>query len=220
MLGTAAHETLLEQAQLQEKQFLELKSLGCKLKGPLVCGEMDIVQRILQRAQAASLEDIVRQCFPNLRQAAGQGHLLQLAHNLCGDAPGLELFRAGIDAGEALGGRRVCLGRIHLGMHYVDAASIFLGLAEEYEGAARDKAVEVPFDAFEEDHFHSAGGVLYHYAQVLDIDEVAHYHLTLHLNICKVRPHLCDGRDARAVHVAEGVEMDKIVKSGDFQFPF
>ena len=165
----AADEFLLEQAQLQKEQFLELEATGSFLQGVLVGREMDVADGVLKAAEGVFGEYVFRQGFADFRQAQGQGGALKLAHHLAGDSAVYQFFGAGIYAREAaLQVGALGLGNVHFGMHHIEFAVEQRGLAEEHEHAFGNEARPVPFDAFEEHHFHLAGAVLHNDAEALN----------------------------------------------------
>ncbi len=216
-VGPATDVALLEQAELKEEQFFELKPLCCKLQRMRIGREMYILYGILQRAEPAGLEHILRERFAYLGQALVERGLLKLAHYLGGDASGFELLRAGINPREPACGGRVFQRRIDLGVDYVDAVSVRLRLAVKDEGTPWFQTIERPLDTLEKHHLHAPGSIFNDYTQVLDADKVARHHTALYLNIGKVGSDLGDGSDAGAVHIAEGIEMNQLVERRNLQ---
>ena len=171
-LGTRAYVFLLQQAQLQEEEFLEFQPAGGLFQRIRVRREMDVLQRVLQRAETELADEVFREGLGDLVQAEGKRGRFQPAHHLAGDAAVLELLGAGIDAREAALHGAVLLRGVHLRMDHVVAAVEFLRLAEEYEFRTQHEPLVIPFYAFEKYHFHPAGAVVHDDAEALGSIEV------------------------------------------------
>lgn len=223
----AADEFLLEQAQLQKEQFLELEATGGLLQSVLVGREMDVAEGVLKAAEGVFGEYVFRQRFADFRQAEGQCGALKLAHHLAGDTAVYEFFGAGIHSREAalqVGAFR--LGKVHLRVHHVELSIEERWLAEENEHALRNEPRPVPFDAFEEHHFHLAGAVLHNDAEALNgvleflvarrdyaaawAEQSATHHPGFHLHVCLFAGDFRDAVEAAAVDIAVRVDAEKL----------
>ena len=126
---------------------------------------MDVLQGIWKAAQPQLAQKVVRKGLPDFRKAAGKGKALNLAHHFPCDARVLELFGARIDARQAALGEGALLGCVHFGVDHIPASTKLGRFAEEKESGTGNKALPIPFDAFEEDHLHTPCGVFHHHAQ-------------------------------------------------------
>ena len=123
---------LLQERQLQEEELLELQAAYRFLEGVAVGGEVYVAYGVGQRHQGVFLEYVVREGFLDFGQAHCQRGGLKLAHHLAGDSAVLKFFSAGIYSRErAFAVGTADHGTIHFGMHHVQAAVEFRGLAEE-----------------------------------------------------------------------------------------
>lgn len=223
----AADEFLLEQAQLQKEQFFEFEATGGLLQGVLVGREMDVAECVLKTAEGVFGEHVFRQRFTDFRQAQGQRGALQLAHHLAGHSAVHELLGAGVHACEAaLQVGSFGLGNVHLGMHHVELSVEQRGLAEEHEHALRNEPSPVPFDAFEEHHFHLAAAVLHYNAEalygVLELfvpgrnhaaagpQQGAAHHAGFNLDVGLFAGDFRDAVEAAAVYIAIRVDAEKL----------
>ena len=226
-LAAGADIFLLEQGQLQEKEFLEFQAVGRLLQGVAVLGEVDVPERIGERDEPALPQDVIGERLLDFRQAERQGCGLQPAHHLPGDPACLEFLRAGIDAGQRALGQGAVLRHVHLRMHEVDPRSEGLGFAEEQERASGHQALVVPAYPLEKDHLHLSGSIFDDHGQAFDgapVDRVRFLghdgaagpvegppdHGGLQLHMREVRSHLRDGGDAAAVDIAEGIQVDQV----------
>ena len=226
-IAVAADEFLFEQAQLQKEQFFELEATGSLLQGVLVGREVDVAECVLKTAEGVFGEYVFRQRFADFRQAEGQGGALQFAHHFAGDSAVYEFFGAGINAREAalqVGAFR--LGKVHLRVHHIELSVEQRWLAEEHEHAFRNEPRPVPFDAFEEHHFHLAGAVLHYNAEALygvleffvpgrnyaaaGAKEGAAHHTGFYLDVGLFAGDFRDAVEAAAVDVAVRVDAEKL----------
>ena len=195
---------------------------------------MDIADGVLQAAESVFAEYIFRQSFADFGKAQGQGGALQFAHHLAGDSAVYQFFGAGIYAREAaLQVGALGLGNVHFGMHHIEFAVEQRGLAEEDENGVRYEAGVVPFDAFEEHHFHLAGAVLHNDAEALNgvleflvarrdyaaawAQQRAAHNPGLDLHIRLLSGDFRDAVEAAAVDVAIGVDAEQLAHGGHAQ---
>ena len=225
-IAVTADEFLFEKAQLQEEEFFELEAPGGLLQGILVGREVDVANGVLQAAEGVFGEHIFRQRFADFGKAQGQGGALQFAHHFAGDAAVYQFFGAGIYPREAalqVGSFRQ--GSVHLRVHHVELSVEKRWLAEEHEHAFRNELRPVPFDAFEEHHFHLAAAVLHYDAEalygVLELfvpgrnhataraQQGAAHHAGFHLDVGFFAGDFRDAVEAAAVDVAVWIDAEK-----------
>ena len=122
-------------------------------------------------------------------------------------------------------------------MHHIQAVPECLRLAEEYEYTARGQTLPVPPYTFEEHHLHASAVVFHDDTQTLAfacLERTLHllyrnsvlsvegsaYNPRLYLHLHRTRRNVCDGRNAVAVHIAERIEIDKVLHGLYTQFTF
>ena len=120
-------------------------------------------------------------------------------------------------------------------MHYVKPATPFGRLSEKQKGVSRFQAFIIPFDAFEEHHFHPSAAIVNYDTEAFcrpqwnwtacrhgraasRPDQRGRYHRALNLNIGKVSPDFSDWCDAAPVDIAEGIYVQQVVERFDAEF--
>ena len=149
-----------EDHELHAEEFLELEPQFGGFEPLVVCGKVDVVQRVAQRREPVLFEDALRQRlgdpFPGERPRVAD----EVVDRFGAEAFVVELFGGAVDALHACGGPVLLReGRFDLGVHEAERAVEEGWAAENDVFTAHFELLFDPADSFEPDQFGRAGTV-------------------------------------------------------------